>query len=65
VLGGVDKVLEKIERYTLANLGKSDLKGSLSVPGSGGVLVTGAHGSGKTNVVKQILKSVRNSLICK
>jgi peroxin-1 len=65
VLGGVDKVLKKIEQYTLANLSERELKNTLSVPGSGGVLVTGAHGSGKTSVVKHILKLARASRICK
>jgi peroxin-1 len=64
-LGGVDKILQKIEQYTLANLSERDLKNTLSVPGSGGVLVTGAHGSGKTSVVKHILKSVKSARICK
>ncbi|GAN06890.1 conserved hypothetical protein [Mucor ambiguus] len=63
VLGGVDKVLQKIEQYTLANLSERDLKDTLSVPGSGGVLVTGTHGSGKTSVVKSILNSMRSSWI--
>ncbi|KAL7321939.1 Peroxisome biosynthesis protein pex1 [Mucor circinelloides] len=63
VLGGVDKVLQKIEQYTLANLSERDLKDTLSVPGSGGVLVTGTHGSGKTSVVKTILNRVRSSYI--
>ncbi|CEP16460.1 hypothetical protein [Parasitella parasitica] len=63
VLGGVDKVLQKIEEYTLANLSERDLKETLSVPGSGGVLVTGSHGSGKTSVVKTVLSNVRASFI--
>lgn len=63
VLGGVDKVLQKIQQYTLANLSERDLKDTLSVPGSGGVLVTGTHGSGKTSVVKTILNRVRSSWI--
>ncbi|KAI9481479.1 MAG: P-loop containing nucleoside triphosphate hydrolase protein [Benjaminiella poitrasii] len=63
VLGGVDKVLEKIEQYTLANLSERAMKEALGVPGSGGVLVTGSHGSGKTSIVKKILKSVRSSFI--
>ncbi|KAI8639618.1 P-loop containing nucleoside triphosphate hydrolase protein [Parasitella parasitica] len=63
VLGGVDKVLQKIEEYTLANLSERDLKDTLSVPESGGVLVTGTHGSGKTSVVKTVLSNVRASFI--
>ncbi|KAI8076629.1 P-loop containing nucleoside triphosphate hydrolase protein [Gilbertella persicaria] len=59
-LGGVDTMLRKMEQYALANLSKRDLKYSLSVPGSGGVLVTGAHGSGKTSVVKHILNFCHN-----
>lgn len=63
VLGGVDKVLQKIEQYTLANLSERDLKDTLCVPGSGGVLVTGTHGSGKTSVVKTVLNNVKSSFI--
>ncbi|KAI7899828.1 P-loop containing nucleoside triphosphate hydrolase protein [Cokeromyces recurvatus] len=63
ILGGVDKVLDKIEHYTLANLSEKSIKDTLSVPGSGGVLITGSHGSGKTSIVKTILKSVKLSLI--
>lgn len=59
VMGGVDKVLHKIEQYTLANLSERHLKDQLGVPGSGGVLVTGAHGAGKTNVVHTILSRVK------
>lgn len=62
-LGGVDKVLQKMEQYTLANLSERDLKDTLSVPGSGGVLVTGTHGSGKTSVVKTILNRVQSAWI--
>lgn len=54
-MGGVDKVLSKITNYTLANLSERDLKSSLGVPGSGGVLVSGSHGSGKTSLVHTIL----------
>lgn len=63
VMGGVDKVLNKMEQYTLANLSERELKSKLSVPGSGGVLVTGSHGSGKTNIVNTILNRVKKSNI--
>ncbi|KAI9267401.1 P-loop containing nucleoside triphosphate hydrolase protein [Sporodiniella umbellata] len=63
VLGGVSKLLKRIEDYALANLAEKKLKASLSVPRSGGILLTGAHGSGKTSVVKQVMKSARQSLI--
>ncbi|KAG1469689.1 hypothetical protein G6F56_003111 [Rhizopus delemar] len=63
VLGGVSKLLKKIEQYTLANLAEKELKTSLGVPRSGGILLTGAHGSGKTSVIKHIMKSTRKSLI--
>lgn len=64
-VGGVDKLLNRIEQYTLANLAEKELKTSLGVPGSGGILLTGAHGSGKTSIVHQVMRSVRKSLICK
>ncbi|KAG1055850.1 hypothetical protein G6F43_002212 [Rhizopus delemar] len=62
-LGGVDKLLNKIEQYMLANLSERELKTSLSVPTSGGVLLSGTHGSGKTSIMKHIMKSARRSLI--
>lgn len=63
VMGGVDKVFEKIQQYTLANLSERDLKNTLCVPGSGGVLVTGSHGSGKTSLVHTILADIKKSNI--
>ncbi|KAI8997534.1 P-loop containing nucleoside triphosphate hydrolase protein [Pilobolus umbonatus] len=63
VLGGVDKLYKKIEQYTLANLSEAELKLTLGVPNSGGVLLTGAHGSGKTSVVKKLLRSLKQSYI--
>lgn len=65
VLGGVDKLYTKIEQYTLANLSNRALKSVLGVPGSGGVLVSGSHGSGKTSLVKKLLNSVKSFHICK
>lgn len=59
VMGGVDKVFAKMEQYTLANLSQRDLKRSLGVPGSGGILVTGAHGSGKSSLVHNLLSRMR------
>lgn len=59
VMGGVDKVFKKIEQYTLANLSERELKSTLGVPGSGGVLVTGSHGSGKTSLVHNILSRIK------
>lgn len=67
-MGGVEKTFDKLHKYTIANLAKKDLKNALSVPGSGGILVTGAHGAGKTELVNKLLHTVRNdisSLICK
>jgi peroxin-1 len=64
-LGGVDKLLNKIEQYMLANLSERELKNSLNVPTSGGVLLSGTHGSGKTSIMKHIMKSAKRSLICK
>ncbi|KAI9306558.1 P-loop containing nucleoside triphosphate hydrolase protein [Cunninghamella echinulata] len=59
-MGGVEKIFDKLHKYTIANLAKKDLKNALSVPGSGGVLVTGSHGAGKTELVKKLLYTVRN-----
>lgn len=63
VMGGVDKVFKKIEQYTLANLSERELKATLGVPGSGGVLVTGSHGAGKTSLVHTIMSRVRQNNI--
>lgn len=63
VMGGVNKVLDKIEQYTLANLSERHLKDQLGVPGSGGVLVTGSHGSGKSNIIHTILSRVKSHTI--
>ncbi|KAI8330998.1 P-loop containing nucleoside triphosphate hydrolase protein [Chlamydoabsidia padenii] len=58
-MGGVEKVFDKLFHYTVANVTKKDLKNALAVPGSGGVLVTGAHGSGKTELVRNVLHTAR------
>ncbi|OBZ91846.1 Peroxisome biosynthesis protein PAS1 [Choanephora cucurbitarum] len=58
-LGGVDDLLHKIERYALSHLSSRELKDALHVPGSGGILVTGTHGSGKTSVVRHLLQFCR------
>lgn len=63
VMGGIDKVFQKIQQYTLANLSERDLKDTLGVPGSGGVLVTGSHGAGKTSLVHNLLFDIKQSNI--
>ncbi|KAI8968604.1 P-loop containing nucleoside triphosphate hydrolase protein [Mycotypha africana] len=63
VLGGVAKVVQKIEQYTFANLAKCTLRDKLQVPGAGGILLTGAHGSGKSSIVEKILASSKIALI--
>ncbi|KAF7730872.1 Peroxisome biosynthesis protein pex1 [Apophysomyces ossiformis] len=45
VLGGVQKMFEKVHEYTVANLAERGLKDFLAVPGTGGILITGAHGA--------------------
>ncbi|KAG0174872.1 Peroxisome biosynthesis protein pex1 [Apophysomyces sp. BC1034] len=60
VLGGVQKVFEKVHQYTVANLAERGLKDFLAVPGTGGILITGAHGAGKTSLVKKLMQSVHN-----
>ncbi|KAI8141634.1 P-loop containing nucleoside triphosphate hydrolase protein [Fennellomyces sp. T-0311] len=57
-MGGVNKLYEKIHQYTVANVADKDLKQALSVPGCGGILVTGAHGAGKTSLVKKLITSL-------
>ncbi|KAI8373910.1 P-loop containing nucleoside triphosphate hydrolase protein [Blakeslea trispora] len=55
-LGGVDDLLRHIEQYALSHLSSRELKETLNVPGSGGILLTGTHGSGKTSVVRHLLQ---------
>ncbi|KAI7894222.1 P-loop containing nucleoside triphosphate hydrolase protein [Mucor mucedo] len=57
-MGGVDTLLKKIQQYTLANLSQRELKGTLCVPRSGGILLTGAHGAGKTALIHNILSEM-------
>ncbi|KAI8379654.1 P-loop containing nucleoside triphosphate hydrolase protein [Radiomyces spectabilis] len=57
-MGGVQKLLDKLRQYTIANVAEKELKDTLSIPSSGGVLITGAHGSGKTSLVKKLIHSV-------
>ncbi|KAI7871794.1 P-loop containing nucleoside triphosphate hydrolase protein [Spinellus fusiger] len=63
-MGGVDAVYEKLYRYTQANLVEGDLKVQLAVPNSGGVLLTGAHGIGKTSLVKKLVEAVKIDPAC-
>ncbi|CAO3600371.1 unnamed protein product [Absidia cylindrospora] len=58
-MGGVEKTFDKLLHYTVANVAKRDLRNALAVPGSGGVLVTGAHGAGKTELVRKLLHSTK------
>ncbi|KAL0077722.1 P-loop containing nucleoside triphosphate hydrolase protein [Phycomyces blakesleeanus] len=63
-MGGVDTIYGQLHRYTHANLAERDLKSQLNVPGSGGVLVTGAHGAGKTSLVKKLMEDVYHDPGC-
>ncbi|KAI8084697.1 P-loop containing nucleoside triphosphate hydrolase protein [Halteromyces radiatus] len=58
-MGGIEKIFKRLYHYTMANITKGDLKNALGVPGSGGVLVTGAHGSGKTELIRKLLYTAR------
>lgn len=60
VLGGVEETYNKILDYTKTVVVKHSLRASLSVPGSGGVLLTGSHGSGKTSIMDQVLNRLKN-----
>ncbi|KAI9322670.1 P-loop containing nucleoside triphosphate hydrolase protein, partial [Dichotomocladium elegans] len=60
VMGGVGPIYAQIRQYTLANLARKELKDSLSVPGCGGILVTGAHGAGKTSLVRKLIQDLRS-----
>jgi peroxin-1 len=67
-MGGIEKTFDKLFHYTVANVTRKDLKDALAVPGCGGVLVTGAHGAGKTELVRNVLHTARTdraSLTCK
>ncbi|ORZ02500.1 P-loop containing nucleoside triphosphate hydrolase protein, partial [Syncephalastrum racemosum] len=60
LLGGVKKTFEKVHSYTTANLAKKELKDALAVPGSGGILVTGSHGAGKTSLVRKLIRDLHD-----
>ncbi|KAI8073284.1 P-loop containing nucleoside triphosphate hydrolase protein [Gongronella butleri] len=64
VLGGVDKTFNKLLAYAKANVVEKKLQDALGVPGSGGALVTGSHGAGKTELVKKVLNSVHYDPSC-
>ncbi|KAJ8659027.1 hypothetical protein O0I10_005409 [Lichtheimia ornata] len=59
-LGGIKDIYEKIRQYTLAHLADKDLKAALGVPGCGGILLTGSHGSGKTSVVRKLIQDLHH-----
>ncbi|KAJ2955751.1 hypothetical protein NQZ79_g8299 [Umbelopsis isabellina] len=60
VLGGVEETYNKILEYAKTVVVKHSLRASLSVPGSGGVLLTGSHGSGKTSIMDQVISRLKN-----
>ncbi|CAO3684390.1 unnamed protein product [Umbelopsis ramanniana] len=60
VLGGVEETFNKILDYAKTTAVNNSLRAALSVPGSGGVLLTGSHGSGKTSIVDQVINKLKN-----
>ncbi|KAG0249408.1 Peroxisome biosynthesis protein pex1 [Mortierella polycephala] len=58
VLGGVDQVCTKAEKYLLTCLSKLELRDALAVPSLGGFLLCGPHGSGKTVVARSIIRKL-------
>jgi peroxin-1 len=57
-LGGYDDYLEKCFAQLRVRLQWRHVRGDIGAKGLGGILVYGKHGSGKTAVVKNVLKTL-------
>ncbi|CAG8648273.1 4579_t:CDS:10, partial [Paraglomus occultum] len=57
-LAGVSNLTKRLETYLKSCLAKVELKSVLAVPGLGGILLCGGHGSGKTAIAKTVAYSL-------
>ena len=60
-LGGVDVVRHQLRNYIAVRLGCRLLRKQLRAPGLGGVLLYGAHGSGKTALLETVFYEMNRS----
>ncbi|OZJ02749.1 hypothetical protein BZG36_03349 [Bifiguratus adelaidae] len=63
ILGGVNGVLDKFKEYIGGYLGRSAVTKTLGITSSGGILLTGGHGSGKTAITNAIINHLRADTI--
>ncbi|CAB4388534.1 unnamed protein product [Rhizophagus irregularis] len=61
-LAGVSNLIQHLEGYLRSCLGKVPLRNALRVPGMGGLLLCGGHGSGKTSIAKTITYNLGRDL---
>ncbi|PKC11770.1 AAA-domain-containing protein [Rhizophagus irregularis] len=61
-LAGVSNLIQQLEGYLRSCLGKVPLRNALRVPGMGGLLLCGGHGSGKTSIAKTITYNLGRDL---
>ncbi|TPX34139.1 hypothetical protein SmJEL517_g03115 [Synchytrium microbalum] len=54
ILGGVDDLLKNITQYVKSSLSRRTLRKKLSAPALGGLLIHGAHGSGRTSLIDAV-----------
>ncbi|RUP52274.1 hypothetical protein BC936DRAFT_149531 [Jimgerdemannia flammicorona] len=57
-LGGVEETLTKMRKYLKSCLTRVALRSAFRIPGAGGILLSGAHGSGKTAIVRELLREL-------
>lgn len=60
-LGGVEEIRKRLRDYIRIRLGCRQLRKQLRAPGLGGLLVYGAHGSGKTAILETLFHEMRRS----
>ncbi|KAF0407555.1 AAA-domain-containing protein [Gigaspora margarita] len=62
LLSGVEQLSQKLQKYLRYCLGKADLRNVLHIPGMGGLLLCGGHGSGKTCIAKTVASYLERDL---
>ncbi|KAI9021917.1 P-loop containing nucleoside triphosphate hydrolase protein [Hyaloraphidium curvatum] len=61
ILGGVETLRQQLRDYIRIRLGCRELRSQLKAPGIGGVLLYGAHGSGKTALLEALFYEMSRS----
>ncbi|RIA82621.1 P-loop containing nucleoside triphosphate hydrolase protein, partial [Glomus cerebriforme] len=61
-LAGVSNLTQQLEGYLRYCLGKVPLRSALRIPGLGGLLLCGGHGSGKTSIAKTVAYNLERDL---